>query len=172
MRICQTRLDMFMLEQKRVLRQLFQDADMAKLRAADLEEWISTISKTGMLDGQVCLGNKVISLSYQPVEGGSDSGPCFQAALCIPEGMGAIRMDTQDWLTFQSKSEGLEANARAHFVPLLECRPVIQQWLLTQIDILVEKLIALLPPEMQPSTTLAISPVVSTHVCVYRQRTR
>lgn len=148
---------MFMLEQKRTLRQLFQDADMAKLRAADLREWISTISKSGLIDGQVILGIKVLSLSYQPVEGSSDSGPCFQAALCIPEGMGAIRMDSQDWLAFQSKCEGLEANARAHFVPLLECRPVIQQWLLTQIDTLIEKLIALLPPEMQPSSTLRAS---------------
>lgn len=172
MRICQTRLDMFMLEQKRALRQLFQDADMAKLRAADLGEWISTISKSGLIDGQVILGNKVLTLSYQPVEGGSDSGPCFQAALCIPEGMGAIRMDSQDWQAFQSKPEGLETNARAHFVPLLECRPIIQQWLLTQIDVLIEKLIALLPVEMQPATTLSICPSVSAQVCVYRQRAR
>lgn len=172
MRICQTRLDMFLMEQKRVLRQLFHDADMAKLRAADLGEWISTISKSGLIDGQVCLGNKVLSLSYQPIEGGSDSGPCFQAALCIPEGMGAIRMDTQDWQAFQSKPEGLEANARAHFVPLLECRPVIQQWLLTQIDVLIEKLIALLPADMQPASTLSICPSISTQVCVYRQRAR
>ncbi len=171
MRICQTRLDMFMLEQKRVLRQLFHDADMAKLRAAELEEWISTISKSGLLDGQVCLGSKVISLSYQPVEGGSDSGPCFQAALCIPEGMGAIRMDSQDWQAFQSKPQGLEANTRAHFVPLLECRPVIQQWLLTQIDDLIEKLVALLPAEMRSLSTVTACPSVTTHVCVTRHRT-
>ncbi len=166
------RLELAMEQQKRQLRELFRDADSAKARLAELNEWIYLLARSGMVDGHVAIGNEVLCLSYKPCEGGHDSGPCYQGAILIPEGLGVIQMDSDSFVSLQGITEGIEANAHLHFIPLLQCRPVVQQWLLPQIDTLIEKLSALLPAEMRSYATKASCALVTTHVCVTRHRTQ
>lgn len=162
------RLEMCMEQQKRQLHELFRDADSAKARLAELNEWICLLAMSGVVDGQVVLGKEVLSLSYEPCEGGHDNGPCFQAALMFPGGLGVIQMDSDAFVSLRRITEGLEASARTSFVPLMECRPVVQQWLLPQIDGLVEKMMALLPAELRTPMSRRSYPFTTSQVYFYR----
>lgn len=159
------RLELCMEQQKRQLRELFRDADAAKTRLAELNEWIYLLAKSGVVDGQVALGNEILSLSYKPCEGGHYSGPCYQAALIIPQGLGVLQMDSDMFISLQSVTEGIEANASAAFIPLYKCCPALQQWLLPQIDGLVEKMMALLPCSPMSQR---VCPIMANQVYVYR----
>ncbi len=165
------RLEQAMAQQKRQLRELFRDADAAKSRLAELNEWICLLAMSGVVDGQVVLGKEVLSLSYRPCEGGHDSGPCFQAALIVPEGLGVIQMDSDAFVSLRGITEGIEANAVTSFVPLMECRPVVLQWLLPQIDGLVEKMMALLPTELRTPMSRRPYPSMTSQVYFYRRPT-
>lgn len=164
-------LQQAMEQQKRQIRELFRDADSAKARLAELNEWICLLAMSGVVDGQVVLGKEVLSLSYRPCEGGHDSGPCLQAALIVPEGLGVIQMDSDAFVSLQSITDGIAANARSSFVPLMECRPVVLQWLLPQIDGLVERMMTVLPSELRTPMNRRPYSYMTSQVYFYRRPT-
>jgi hypothetical protein len=136
----QTRVDPESGTHWRHLLEVFRDAELAEARAEVLKPYLDCLELTGLLEGHVILGEGTLPLHTAPTEGGSDSGLVCQAALLVPGGLGVVLWDSEEYYLVSRTADGLEAGARHNFTPFSTCRPVIQQWLLPQIDGLFQRL--------------------------------
>ncbi|MFT3880675.1 MAG: hypothetical protein QM703_13550 [Gemmatales bacterium] len=150
MRPVQRNLDLVVAQYERLMEAVLRDAQLAVNRAESLASFFSLVGRSGMVDSEVILGKEVFQLTYPPKKNGRDSGICYQAIIRIPDGIGVLEMDTESHYELMQYPEGLESNTCFSFVSLVACRPVIQQWLLPQIDSLIEKLLAILPLKPRP----------------------
>jgi hypothetical protein len=127
-------------EHWRHLLEVFRDAELAEARAEYLKPYLDCLELSGLLNGHVILGESLLPLYTAPVEGGTDSGLYCQAAILVPGGLGVVLWSSAEHDELRQVPEGLEAQARTSFQPFGSCRPVVQQWLLPQIDGLFRQL--------------------------------
>lgn len=155
---------------KRLLQSLICNAMDAESMAIRLSSFFDELNRTGLMDDQVILGDEYFTKSYSAKEGGHDSGLCYQAAIRVPGGIGVLLMDTESRYQLSKIPEGIEANSAVSFIPIQRTKPVIQQWLLPQLDDLVRKLLALINQRMT-SSRMAL-PMISCDHCSVRIEVR
>lgn len=120
--------------------QLTQGCDQADARMRDVNDQIHELARTGLINPTFYLGPIIHSRDYSPRPDGHDSRQIIQAALSIPNGIGAVFWDSDDYLHATVYPEGLESDAVLYFRPFAKCEPAIRAKLLPHIDRLMEKL--------------------------------
>ena len=120
-------------------------ADQAAGKVAQANQVIEQIAGNGLVHDAVFLGNVIYRRTYPPRVGGWDSHQLLQAALCIPGGIGVVFWDSMQYDELFVVENGLEADARSHFVPFDRVESALQAFLLPEIEPLLRRL----PPPIQ-----------------------
>src|SRR4051812_5837299 len=107
----QSRLEILLARNGQLLLRIFRDAERAEARAARYAPWLQGLARTGLLPGQVVLGERLLPQPYAPRESGNYSGLYYQAALCPGRGVGAVLWDSDEYEVLAEMPEGLKANA-------------------------------------------------------------
>jgi hypothetical protein len=69
----------------------------------------------------------------------------IQAALLVPDGIGVVLWDSEQYAALRDLPEGREADEKVLFQPFAECEPAVKGLLLPEIESLLERLYKRLP---------------------------
>ena len=98
------------------------------------------MAEAGWVNNLAILGPIIHHWAYEPRPWGWDSGPLAQAALLVPDGIGVVIWDSEDYAELCRVPDGLEAEAKGRFVPFAACEPAVQGLLFPTIEPLLERL--------------------------------
>lgn len=121
-----------------------RESYIAEARAAGLSSLIHEIWQFGWVSRTSLLGPVIQTRSYAPQAGGRDSGQIIQSALLVPEGLGVVIWDTEEFVELADIPDGLEAQAPLRQIPFEQCNPAWRALLCEHIEPLVERLFDLL----------------------------
>src|SRR5262245_57757980 len=116
----QTNLKPLVEQYSQFLLSFYRDAEQAEARADRYGAFIDSVAGSGLLDGQVILGQDTFCLSNANAEG-SEAQQCSRAALLLPQGIGVIQMDADTWYELRQNPEVLVSHASSYFQPLQKC---------------------------------------------------
>jgi hypothetical protein len=111
-------------------------AEQAEARINEANAIISDLHQAGRTRSRVLLGAVMSVCPYDPGCGPEDSGQVTQAVLLVPEGLGVVFWDTEDY-SLCSPGRERQLEARRLFTPIAACRPLLRvQFLPFAIELL------------------------------------
>ena len=102
-----------------------QLADQAEARITDANALIHDLHRAGRVRAHILLGPVLSVRPYDPGCGPEDSGQVTQAVLVVPDGLGVVFWDTEDWHATPTGRDR-EREARHLFTPIAACRPFLR----------------------------------------------
>ncbi|MBL8823455.1 MAG: hypothetical protein JNJ77_12765 [Planctomycetia bacterium] len=138
------RIDTILKDQQPRLLQMFQNAELADTHVERLKPWLDSLISAGVLLGQAFLGSEILTLPPEVTAGTQDSGVCFQAVICLPGGLGVIECNSDTWYQLMQEPEALESSSWIYFKAYDQCSVQVRDWLLPQIEDLIDKLMTML----------------------------
>jgi hypothetical protein len=107
---------------------------------------LARLGASGFVNHTVVLGPVIHQRGYAPPRGIWEVGEVIQAALLVPQGIGVVVWDVEEFLNLRGSEQGLEGDAAAHFVPFEECDLALRALLLPRLPALLEKFGESFPP--------------------------
>jgi hypothetical protein len=129
---------------RRLLLKIRRAAEHAEAQAAELNSVASQVARVGIIPEQAVVGKLIFVRDYSPPSDESNSVQVWQAALLLPEGLGAIVRNSNEYLDLGADYEPSVAEARWHFVPFDRCPLVAKALLSLHTEALFEKVIDLI----------------------------
>jgi hypothetical protein len=121
-------------------RRLRERQARAEVLAAYLNYTVDELSTMGMLPPAIVLGPVIREQSLDANGHGLSNGRLVQAAVLVPEGLGVVLWDVEDYAELSKQPGGLESEARMQFVPFSRCAPAIRGLLDEHIGDLLTRL--------------------------------
>ena len=109
-------------------------------RVPSINVQVSQLAAIHLIRDAALLGEIVYDRAYGPIPSHSDGGLLLQAALLVPEGLGLVAWDCEEFLSFREQGPGVR-DARLRFVPFDELDGALKVLLLPQIEPLLARLI-------------------------------
>jgi hypothetical protein len=125
------------------LRALKVLAQEAECRIAVINQVVTEIAATGLLQRSAILGRVIQHRPYAPVPEGNHTGLVIQGCLLMPGGVGILSWDSEDYFELKEVPDGLEAEAWLHFTSFDETETAHRALLSFQIDELMHLMIEL-----------------------------
>ena len=112
----------------------------ADAKMGEVNRLIRQLTGAGSLQETVLLG-EVIHPRYSPPAAHKDEpARVAQAALCVPDGIGAVLWGAGAYARLCATPEGLRREARAGFQPFERCEPALRALLLPHVEALLHGL--------------------------------
>jgi hypothetical protein len=121
---------------------LRQSLELAEARVAQVNELVTRLAASGLLNNRVLLGKIVFQRAYDAAWD-DGSWQVIQASLSSSQGFGAIFWDSEQLASLQN-TPYLEVEALGLHRPFDQCPPAVKALLLHQIEPLLAELIGLL----------------------------
>jgi len=115
-------------------------AEHAEARVERANKLIRKLTESGVLADGVILGPIIHERQYGPRKGGPDSAQFVQAILHVPQGLGIVLWDFEEYLRLEDQQHELECAAMSKFVPFSECEVGIKSLFAPHIPGLMNKL--------------------------------
>lgn len=114
-------------------------AEHAEARVAEGDVLIHDLHAAGRAHLWVLLGEVLSVRPYDPGCGPEDSAQVTQAVLLVPEGLGIVQWDMEDYRSVRRGPERW-AEARRLFIPISSCRPILRVQFLPAASDLIARL--------------------------------
>lgn len=104
-------------------------AEQAEARIAEADTLIRELHRAGRVRPHVLFGPVMSVRPYDPGCGPEDSGQVTQAVLVVPDGLGVVFWDTEEFHLYPA-GRARAQEARRLFVPVASCPPLLRVQLL------------------------------------------
>jgi hypothetical protein len=118
-----------------------QQLEQSELHVPRINEQIAALAALGGHDQLAIEGDVVLQRPYLPQFGPSDSGQIYQAVLLVPEGIGVVIFDLEDYLYRRDNPQAEEFCLSARFQGFDLCSSFLKAALLPQVESLVSRLL-------------------------------
>ena len=124
--------------------------DQAEAHLPALNNVIARLAELSLIPERTLLGHIVHMRDYEPGTGIIDSGMVLQAALRIPDGLGIVVWDTEQYTLLRNSPQGLEGEVVMRFFPFAELDPPLKALILPHTESLLERVIRMAIPFQSP----------------------
>jgi hypothetical protein len=118
-----------------------QQLEQAELHVPRINEQIAALAVLGGHDQLAIEGDVVLQLPYLPNLGPNDSCQIYQAILLVPEGIGVVILDLEDYRFRRENPQAEEVSLSARFQGFDLCSSFLKAALLPQVESLVSRLL-------------------------------
>lgn len=115
-------------------------AEQAEARVAEANALVRELHRAGRVRADVLLGAVVSVRPYDPGCGPEDAGQVTQAVLAIPDGLGVVFWDTEEYGLLAPGPDRVR-EARRLFTPVADCPPLLRVQLLPFVADLLARLV-------------------------------
>jgi hypothetical protein len=129
---------------QRLLLRIRNAAEHAEAQADKFNSLANQVARVGIIPEQAVVGKPIFVRDYSPPSDESNSVQVWQAALLLPDGLGAIVRNSNEYLDLGADYEPSVAEARWHFVPFERCPLVAKALLALHTEALLDKVIDLI----------------------------
>jgi hypothetical protein len=119
---------------------LHHTAEQAEAHVERADRLIRKLADSGLLTKGVILGPIIHQRGYTPGAGNSDSAQFIQAVLHLPNGLGVVLWDMEEYLDLDHQLDGLELAAMNKFEPFVECELATKALFFPNVPTLMDKL--------------------------------
>ena len=112
----------------------------ADAKLAEANRLIQQLAGARSFPETVVLGEVIHSRYYPPAAHEDEPARVAQAALCVPDGIGAVLWEAGAYARLCATPEGLRREARAGFQPFERCEPALRALLLPHVESLLHGL--------------------------------
>ncbi|HEX3658546.1 MAG TPA: hypothetical protein VHV55_22330 [Pirellulales bacterium] len=126
--------------------QIRQRLELAEASIPPLNELISQLGTIALAEGPPILGQVVYQQAYLQCQEFCDSALLYQAALLVPEGIGAAIWDLHEYLANEQAPCQAEKDARIKFLPFGNCGSTVKALLLGEVQPMLRRLFERFPP--------------------------
>jgi hypothetical protein len=112
----------------------------ADAKLAEANRLIRRLAGGGLVQEAVILGEVIHPRYYPPAAHEDEPARVAQAALCVPDGIGAVLWGAGAYARLCATPEGLRREARAGFQPFERCEPALRALLLPHVEALLHGL--------------------------------
>jgi hypothetical protein len=116
---------------QRLLLRIRNAAEHAEAQAGELNALARQIAGVGIIPDRAIVGKPIFVRDYRLSTDESNTVEIWHAALLLPDGIGALVWDSDEYLDLPSEFEPSVAEARWHFIPFVTC-PLVAKALLAQ----------------------------------------
>jgi len=109
---------------QRLLLRIRNAAEHAEAQAGELNALAREIASVGIIPDRAIVGKPILIRDYRLSTDESDTVQIWHAALLLPDGIGALVWDSDEYLDLPPEFEPSVAETRWHFVPFVACPPV------------------------------------------------
>jgi hypothetical protein len=128
------------------LRQLLEAAE-AKI--PPLNEQILQLATIDLVRDAALLGEMIYDKAYGPIPSETDNSLLLQVALLVPEGLGLVAWDREEFLALRGEGPGYRG-ARLRFVPFNELGSALKAMLLPHVEPLLDRLLVIADISRRP----------------------
>jgi len=128
---------------QRLLLRIRNAAEHAEAQAVELNALARQIAGVGIIPDQAIVGKPLLVRDYEVSTDESNTVQIWHAVLLLPDGIGALVWDSDEYLDLPSDFEPSIAEARGRFIPFVACPPVARALLAGQAESLFGEVISL-----------------------------
>ncbi|HET6328727.1 MAG TPA: hypothetical protein VFG04_28850 [Planctomycetaceae bacterium] len=118
-------------------------AEHAEAHAGELNTLARQIAGVGIIPEQAIVGKPLLVRDYEISTDASNTVQIWHAVLLLPDGIGALVWDSEEYLDLPSDFEPSIAEARGRFIPFVGCPPVAKALLAGHTESLFGEVISL-----------------------------
>lgn len=120
--------------------------EQAEAHIPDINIAIQQLSGIQLLPETALLGHIIFERHYCPINGPHDSSQVLQAALLIPQGIGVIMWDLEEYIAFRNNPDAHQGDLFLRFVGFDDLGFAIKALLLPQAESLLDRVIQMATP--------------------------
>jgi len=117
-----------------------QQLEVAETYIPPLNELLARLAPLDLMNGLLVLGDGTCYRAYNPEADRDDSALVYQAAAYVPDGIGVVVWDQDEYLEAARAPTGMEEQSRSKFLNFDLCSNGLQALLVEQVPGLLEKL--------------------------------
>jgi hypothetical protein len=129
---------------QRLLLRIRNAAEHAEAQAGELNALARQIASVGIIPDRAIVGKPIFVRDYRLSTDESNTVEIWHAALLLPDGIGALVWDSDEYLDLPSEFEPSVAEARWRFIPFVECPPVAKALLAGHAESLFDEVMYLI----------------------------
>jgi hypothetical protein len=126
---------------RRLILMIWRNAERAEAVAVPFDELARHLVVVGIFTERAIVGETIMARSYSPTGDECDTCEVWQAAILLPDGVGALVWDSDEYVDLPSEYEPSIAEARYRFVAFAECPPVAKALLLDHVSSLFAQIL-------------------------------
>jgi hypothetical protein len=128
---------------QRLLLRIRNAAEHAEAQAVELNALARQIAGVGIIPDQAIVGKPLLVRDYEVSTDESNTVQIWHAALLLPDGIGALLWDSEEYQDLPCDFAPSIAEARGRFIPFLACPPVAKALLAGHAESLFGEVISL-----------------------------